>query len=671
MPLVPAPQGRIARSRAKSPASPSILLLVSALLSWARSARAEQDGGAPDEPVAGPPIEVSYEATVRASRQSATAQTTVVDADRFAGEARTVAELIATSPGVSVQHSGGPGQSAFVSLRGASPDQSLVLLDGIPLQGPGGDAIDLSTLPSSFVSKVIVSRGVLGAQLGAGALGGAVELVPKRVGPSEPRFGVQLSAGSFGTVQLAADAAILAADAARWTVALQLDRTEGDFHYARQFTPEIPDAPYYAASRENADATRGSVLVRGEVPLREGLELDALFQGTAADRGLPGPVGMFTPRARESDEGGIFGARLRATLGETVISARAWGRASLVQLRALGLGFDCPQGGSSPACALQQSHTIGTRAEIEVAFPLSASHSLTTSLSAGGEWLAGSYAGIHRREIVSLAVSDDASLLQQALSVHPALRLDLVGGVAAVSPGLTATARPFSGSVLEALELRAGVGASFRPPSFSELYLDTGPTQPNPDLRPERALSIDTGLRWKTPPLTASVGIFWSRYRDLILYELFPPARVKPYNIGAARISGAEVQLGVRLPFEVGLELAYSFVDAVNERPSATQQGRKLSYRSPHRLFARLDRRSDRLEGFAEVELSSATPRNAYGTADLPTQVRVDAGAGLRVAGPLWVDVEVRNLLDDRTQQDLFLYPLPGASFQATARARF
>ena len=92
MPLVPAPQGRIVRSRAKSPARSSILLLVSALLSWARSARAEQDGGAPDEPAAGPPMEVSSEATVRASRQSATAQTTVVDAKRFAGEARTVAE---------------------------------------------------------------------------------------------------------------------------------------------------------------------------------------------------------------------------------------------------------------------------------------------------------------------------------------------------------------------------------------------------------------------------------------------------------------------------------------------------------------------------------------------------------------------------------------------------
>ena len=182
MPLAEAPQGRLVCSRAKSAAS-FFTVLLSALLSWTRSVRAEQDAGVPEEPVAGPLTEVI---NVRGSRPSGAAQTSVVDAERFAGEAPTVAELLATSPGVSVQRSGGPGQAAFVSLRGASPDQTLVLLDGIPLQGPGGDAIDLSTLPSSFVSKVVVSRGVLGAQLGAGALGGAVELVPKTTGASEP-----------------------------------------------------------------------------------------------------------------------------------------------------------------------------------------------------------------------------------------------------------------------------------------------------------------------------------------------------------------------------------------------------------------------------------------------------------------------------------------------------
>src|SRR5207237_9819331 len=91
-------------------------------------------------------------------------ETTVVEANRFAGEVRSVAELLATPPGVSVHALGGPGQAATLSLRGASADQSAVLLDGIPLQGPGGGAVDLATLPATLLDRVIISRGVLGAQ---------------------------------------------------------------------------------------------------------------------------------------------------------------------------------------------------------------------------------------------------------------------------------------------------------------------------------------------------------------------------------------------------------------------------------------------------------------------------------------------------------------------------
>ena len=64
-------------------------------------------------------------------------------------------------------------------------------------------------------------------------------------------------------------------------------------------------------------------------------------------------------------------------------------------------------------------------------------------------------------------------------------------------------------------------------------------------------------------------------------------------------------------------------------------------------------------------------PRNNFDTAFVPAQTLVNAGAGARVAGPVWIDVEAKNLLDDRTQQDLFQYPLPGFTLAAVARARF
>ena len=311
--------------------------------------------------------------------------------------------------------------------------------------------------------------------------------------------------------------------------------------------------------------------------------------------------------------------------------------------------------------------------------PVGAGHWLTLSAGGGEEWLSGSGAGRRRRGIGTVAAAGDLRFLGGAVSLHPAVRADAVGDVWGVSPGLGATVRPWadlSGApsrwqrVLAALELRAGVGRSFRPASFAELYLEQGAIAPNPALQPERATSVDAGIGYRGERLTLSAGVFWSRFQDLILYEQFPPARIKAFNIGAARIQGAETQAVVQLPLGFTAEVAWSYVDAINRRPSATEGGQQLSYRPPHRVFVRGAHRSDRLEGFAELGWTSSMPRNNFGTATLPAQLVLNAGAGVRAVGPLWIDLEVRNLLDDRTRQDLFQYPLPGISFTALARVR-
>ena len=673
MPLFQAHPGRLLIVAVPTIGPPRSVLTRAWLALWfcalaLPAAAADDSSPAPlSLPLALPEVEI-FEGPLDASARARAAQSTVIDTARFAGEGRTVAELLATAPGVTVRQSG-PGQLSLLSLRGATADQSLILLDGIPLQGPGGGTIDLTTLPATLLGKLVVSRGTLGAQLGAGALGGAVELVPLAAQPAGRQWGAQLSGGSFGTAQLAADGSG-SGRAGTWAAGVQLDRTAGDFPYLRQLTREI-DGPYYPIARQNADSVRASGLARAAIPLGKS-ELDLLFQASAGDRGLPGPVGQFTPVAREGDQSGLAGARLRTPLGDAILTARAWVRGSLIQLEGLAIGVTGCQGDArSPTCAPHRSHTLGARAETELGLPLGRAHFLTASISGGGEWVAGDFTGIHRRGIGSLAVADDWTLLEGALALHPALRLDLVGQDLGLSPGLGAVVRPFRGTALEPIELRAGAGASFRPPSFSELYLDQGATLPNPNLRPERAVSADAGVAWRGDRLTVSGSVFWSGYRSLILYEQDFAQRVKPHNNGAARIAGAELQVMARLPLEATVELAYSLLDAVNQQASLTQGGQKLSYRPPHRLFARLARQGDRLEGSLQGNFTSAMPRNSFGTAELPPQLRLDAAAGVRVAGTLWIDLEVRNLLDDRTQQDLFSYPLPGVSFLATARARF
>jgi vitamin B12 transporter len=597
-----------------------------------------------------------------ASAKTKASQGTVIDAAQFGGEVRSVSELLLTAPGVTVHPLGGPGQAATLSLRGATADESLILLDGIPLQGPGGGAIDLATLPASLFSRMVVTRGVLGAQLGAGALGGAVELIPK-AGIDRLSGGLQISGGSFTTAQIAADGTAPFGKGGSALLAVQADHTDGDFNYRRQLTPNLPGSPYSDFTRENAGATRGSGLARVAYPLGDDLELDAIGLFTSGDRGLPGPSSAPTLLAGELDESGLAGARVRGSAGNLQWAVRAWARLDRLELRGVTLFGDCQDGASG--CTRQDQRSTGARGAGELAAPLGGDQWLRLAVEGGAEWVHGTSSGSHERSVGSLTLADDVQLTSQ-LALHPALRLDRIGTDTGLSPALTAAFHP---QAKGPLELRAGFGLSFRPPTFSELYLSQNGITSNSALLPERAWSIDAGASYRTGRLLLSAGVFYSHYEDLILYEQSSPAAVKPFNIGLAHIAGVELEAAVQLPQGFAVELAYSFLDAINGA-AGDANGHHLAYRPPHRLFTRLARRGDRLEGYAELAFTSAMTRNDFDTATQESQLTLGAGLGARIAGPVWLDVEVKNLLDDQTQEDLFQYPLPGLSIAVIARAR-
>jgi iron complex outermembrane receptor protein len=112
------------------------------------------------------------------------------------GVARDSAELLTTAPGVTLQDSGGWGQSKSLVVRGASSTGTLVLLDGIPLNGAGGIA-DVSRVPLAIAERFEVLRGGAGARYGSGGLGGVVNVVTRSPG-RHLRVAGEATYGSWG-----------------------------------------------------------------------------------------------------------------------------------------------------------------------------------------------------------------------------------------------------------------------------------------------------------------------------------------------------------------------------------------------------------------------------------------------------------------------------------------
>jgi len=91
-------------------------------------------------------------------------------------------ELLRRVPGVIVMSSGGTGGVTSVFTRGTESDHTLVMFDGVRLNSPYFGGYDFSQLSTAGIERIEVIRGPYSALWGSDAVGGVVNLLPRRAG---------------------------------------------------------------------------------------------------------------------------------------------------------------------------------------------------------------------------------------------------------------------------------------------------------------------------------------------------------------------------------------------------------------------------------------------------------------------------------------------------------
>ena len=608
-----------------------------------------------DDPPASTPS-MGEEITVVAPRRRTasadpTVAATVVDAGRYAGEAKDVAALVATAPGVAVNEYGGLGQLSTVSIRGSTADQVKVLIDGLPLNTAAGGGVDLSRIPRQWIERIEVVRGAEGAHFGSGALGGVVNVITRRAAAGE--WSAEATGGSFWTTAASGDVAV---GGDRWAALASIAafRTEGRFPYLFDAEPSRAGSPVVTLRRENNDAWSVGGLVKGWMALGSG-RADAVLHLSGGERGLPGYPYALTPRDRQSDARGAAVVRHAHPLTQNlVLAVELSGREDHLDLRLDTIGErdqrDREAGGSVALSWVAGPST------------------LTAALSARGEWLAVSGQASHARAELALTLSEELLLFAKRLRVAPAVRLERTGAFNGVSSKLGATAR-----LVGPLSARASVGQTYRVPSFAELYLHLGPLAPNPDLQPEKGITADAGLVAEGRLGLAGVNAFASRYDDLIVYEPASLRRQKPLNDARAGAYGIEVEAATAPlgPAAIVAQVAYTYLRTETLRGAPEVIGKDLPHRARHRLYARLGASRGPVEGHFEAHYLGAQFNDLRNFARIPPALTFNLGGGVRLLRrpDLRVHLEIKNLLDDRSIQDGLGNPLPGRTVMVTLRA--
>ncbi|HXY38410.1 MAG TPA: TonB-dependent receptor [Vicinamibacteria bacterium] len=623
------------------------------------------------------PAPVRERVVVSATRGEATLSSLgvasdVLDRERI--EERDPTELLSLLqevPGVATSRTGGTGLQGSAFIRGGEARYARVLVDGVPVNQPGG-SFDFGTVLPFELERVEVVRGAASSLYGSDALAGVVSLTTRQAQPGVPlslRAGAE--GGSLGW-QRYDGGTVGSLGPFDWNAGVQHLATDNEQPNSRF----VQTAIALSSGWRFDDATRGRLVVRFE-------------DGTV---GTPGQTAFGRP-----DEDASFDRRdllVSASLrraGTPLSQQLSLGYAQTRQLSLdpLDSGPFVPSWNGTTAAPIPdfpdpagfQNETARAQASYQADLTLGPRHLLTAGADADRETGA---IGERAQPLLephrtNLGVYlQDRFLLGERAYLTAGGRIEKNGsyGTRAV-PRLALALRLRGGP--DATTLRSSAGLGIKEPSFLESYGVYSYAKGNPDLKPERSATFDLGLEQRLfgSRLRASVTAFHHDYRDQIAYTLTDPANfVGTYvNLAHTRSRGVEVELEARPLEALRLLGQYTYQDGtILESPSDFDPiyavGKPLLRRPAHQgalsavyVFPRGNL------GATVVYVGERADSDfvGLGLTSNPAYTRLDARAHLRVLGPLEVVLAADNLAGARYQEVLG-YPALGRTLRAGVR---
>jgi outer membrane cobalamin receptor len=147
---------------------------------------------------------LSSKVVVTATAETVMADATPVPVDvmtkREIGEREEIwlAPMLATAPGVSLARTGASGGLTSIFVDGGNSNFTKVLVDGTPINGPGG-FIDFSNLSLENIDKIEIVHGASSALYGSDAMSGVVQIFTHRGTTTTPQLTLEGDGGSFKT----------------------------------------------------------------------------------------------------------------------------------------------------------------------------------------------------------------------------------------------------------------------------------------------------------------------------------------------------------------------------------------------------------------------------------------------------------------------------------------
>jgi vitamin B12 transporter len=624
--------------------------------------------------------------TVRGSRLSAGTRDEAATSSQIRGSALegagvSTADVLRRETGINVTETGGYGALSTAAIRGATAAQTSVFLAGLRLNDDlTGDA-DLSRVPLWMLGRIEVYRGAVPLEADPWGIGGAIFFEPRVPTRTEAR--AVATRGSFGMRALEGRIG-LGDERAAALVGVRASGAKNNYAFTNDRGTRFDSSDDREERRENADVDDLDMWALGRVRLGPGTRASLTWNEFAREQGVPGLAVAGTKATRAKTRRSLHGLEVAHECGTGCAFTGATG------LVMMSSAYDDPL--LELAGGRQRTLLEGLRGEASSRLTLrrgifdgSVHARLSREMLTTSAVTIGRSEERRKRDSVRLAAS--AGVRDERLG-----RAVVMGALEkqATTDGLADDARTYAALRLalsrpfDAGLVSVNAGSYYRAPTLGELYGYSGVVRGNGALRAERGLMIDSGVRLtKLPAITSKAGtailhwelagsLFARQASDLVAFRRSSLGYVTPYNLGSARVLGAELdaraELWRRLSLGAGLTL---FDGRDTERKTGNDL---LPFRSRFKSSLVAEMRFDgpRRLGAKTTTLSMAHVHESSRYADpeglivIPAQSTIDAAISVACLGDHTAfDVRVRNLLG-ATRFDTVGFVLPGRAIFAS-----
>lgn len=543
-----------------------------------------------------------------------------------------VLDAVASAPGVTVNQNGTFGGFASVRIRGAASAQTLVLIDGVPVNDPSspGGGFDFARVDTENIERIEVLKGPQSTLWGTDAIGGVVSIITK-----DPEQGFGGSAfGEYGSFNTFRGGASIENGAELGDFRLAVTGISSDgISKADENNDNTEDDPYESLT---VSAKGGLNLPGGARVAADLLWSDAESQFDSFVSGAQGSVGDGDNLSDTEELSGnisLTGTLFDGRLDNLLLA----GYAEIERAVSGADAFARENGGERQIYRYQGTLAIND----------------SNTLAFGAE----------REEI---EVDDDENSIDGLFALYELQAteaLTLTGGVRVDDHNTFGTETTGRFAVAYNPDpqwtLRASWGQGFKAPTLNQIS-GGGFATPNPNLQPETSEAFDVGVDWRSPDgrLEGSVTLFDADIEDLISF-----ASTGYFNEAEVDTRGVEIAGRAQITEWVSVDISYAYTDATDT------DGDPLIRIPEHSGDVRFAVDPDGpFSGSVLIRYNGTEPENT--TTDVDAWTRVDLAGSYDVNESLELFGRIENLFDEEYQQTLG-YGTPDLSAYLGLRLRY